>query len=329
MKRMLSGIKPSGQLTLGNYIGALREFVKYQNDYEMIVFIANLHTLTVYQDPKELSKNLRDTIALYLACGLDPKRSTIFMQSDVMAHAQLGFILSCNTYMGELNRMTQYKDKLAKGEESMTSGFYVYPTLMAADILIYDPDFVPVGEDQKQHVELTRDVAMRFNNRYGECFTIPSPLIPKVGARIMSLSDPTKKMSKSDALDKGCIYLLDQPEVARKKVMSAVTDLVGKVQYDPKNQAGIANLLTIFSALSGRPIDELVAQFEGQGYGNFKKAVADEVVKLLVDLQTKYQTILNQHILDQVLSDGAAKAREMADRKLRLVEKKIGLTIDE
>jgi tryptophanyl-tRNA synthetase len=251
------------------------------------------------------------------------------MQSDVMAHAQLGFILSCNTYMGELNRMTQYKDKLAKGEESMTSGFYVYPTLMAADILIYDPDFVPVGEDQKQHVELTRDVAMRFNNRYGECFTIPSPLIPKVGARIMSLSDPTKKMSKSDALDKGCIYLLDQPEVARKKVMGAVTDLVGKVQYDPINQAGIANLLTIFSALSGRPIDELVAQFEGQGYGNFKKAVADEVVKLLVDLQTKYQTILNQHILDQVLSEGAAKARAMADRKLRVVEKKIGLTIDE
>ncbi len=328
MKRMLSGIKPSGQLTLGNYIGALREFVKYQNDYEMIVFIANLHTLTVYQDPKELSQNLKDTIALYLACGLDPSRSTIFMQSDVMEHAQLGFILSCNTYMGELNRMTQYKDKLAKGEESMTSGFYVYPTLMASDILIYDPDFVPVGEDQKQHVELTRDVAMRFNNRYGETFKIPQPLIPKIGARIMSLSDPTKKMSKSDEQDKGCIYLLDKPEVARKKVMSAITDLVGKVQYDPINQPGISNLLVIHSALSGKTIDDLVKEFEGQGYGTFKKSVADEVVKLLTNLQAKYTDILNQHILEKVLSDGAAKARVLAHQKLKLVESKIGLTID-
>lgn len=328
MKRMLSGIKPSGQLTLGNYIGALREFVKYQNDYEMIVFIANLHTLTVYQDPKELSQNLKDTIALYLACGLDPNRSTIFMQSDVMEHAQLGFILSCNTYMGELNRMTQYKDKLAKGEESMTSGFYVYPTLMASDILIYDPDFVPVGEDQKQHVELTRDVAMRFNNRYGETFKIPHPLIPKIGARIMSLSDPTKKMSKSDEQDKGCIYLLDKPEVARKKVMSAITDLVGKVQYDPINQPGIANLLVIHSALSGRSINDLVKEFDGQGYGSFKKAVADEIVKLLIDLQAKYNDILNQHILDKVLAEGAAKARVLAHQKLKLVETKIGLTID-
>jgi tryptophanyl-tRNA synthetase len=328
MKRMLSGIKPSGQLTLGNYIGALREFVKYQNDYEMIVFIANLHTLTVYQDPKELSTNLRDTIALYLACGLDSTRSTIFMQSDVMHHAQLGFILSCNTYMGELNRMTQYKDKLAKGEESMTSGFYVYPTLMAADILIYDPAFVPVGEDQKQHVELTRDVAIRFNNRYGETFTVPQPLIPKVGARIMSLSDPTKKMSKSDALDKGCIYLLDTPEAARKKIMSAVTDTLGKVAYDPASQPGISNLLQIHSALSGRSIPDLVQAFEGQGYGTFKKAVADEVVTLLTTLQQRYREILNQGILDQVLAEGAQKARIMAESKLRDVQRKIGLTID-
>jgi tryptophanyl-tRNA synthetase len=328
MKRMLSGIKPSGQLTLGNYIGALREFVKYQNDYEMIVFIANLHTLTVYQDPKELSTNLRDTIALYLACGLDPKRSTIFMQSDVMQHAQLGFILSCNTYMGELNRMTQYKDKLAKGEESMTSGFYVYPTLMAADILIYDPAFVPVGEDQKQHVELTRDVAIRFNNRYGETFKIPQPLIPKVGARIMSLSDPTKKMSKSDALDKGCIYLLDAPEVARKKIMSAVTDTLGQIAFDPVNQPGISNLLQIHSALSGRSVDDLVKEFSGQGYGTFKKAVADEVAKLLTALQVRYREIMDQGILDQVLSEGAGKARIMAETKLQDVQRKIGLTID-
>ena len=328
MKRMLSGIKPSGQLTLGNYIGALREFVKYQDDYEMVVFIANLHTLTVYQDPKELSTNLRDTIALYLACGLDPQRSTIFMQSDVMQHAQLGFILSCNTYMGELNRMTQYKDKLAKGEESMTSGFYVYPTLMAADILIYDPAFVPVGEDQKQHVELTRDVAIRFNNRYGETFKIPEPLIPKVGARVMSLSDPTKKMSKSDALDKGCIYLLDTPEVARKKIMSAVTDTLGKIAFDPVNQPGISNLLQIHGALSGRSIEDLVKEFEGQGYGTFKKAVAEEVVKLLTVLQARYREIMDQGILDAVLAQGAAKARVLAEAKLQDVQRKIGLTID-
>ncbi len=328
MKRMLSGIKPSGQLTLGNYIGALREFVKYQDDYEMVVFIANLHTLTVYQDPKELSTNLRDTIALYLACGLDPQRSTIFMQSDVMQHAQLGFILSCNTYMGELNRMTQYKDKLAKGEESMTSGFYVYPTLMAADILIYDPAFVPVGEDQKQHVELTRDVAIRFNNRYGETFKIPEPLIPKVGARVMSLSDPTKKMSKSDALDKGCIYLLDTPEVARKKIMSAVTDTLGKIAFDPINQPGISNLLQIHSALSGRSIEDLVKEFEGQGYGTFKKAVAEEVVKLITVLQARYREIMDQGILDTVLAQGAAKARVLAEAKLQDVQRKIGLTID-
>ena len=328
MKRMLSGIKPSGQLTLGNYIGALREFVKYQDDYEMVVFIANLHTLTVYQDPKELSTNLRDTIALYLACGLDPQRSTIFMQSDVMQHAQLGFILSCNTYMGELNRMTQYKDKLAKGEESMTSGFYVYPTLMAADILIYDPAFVPVGEDQKQHVELTRDVAIRFNNRYGETFKIPEPLIPKGGARVMSLSDPTKKMSKSDALDKGCIYLLDTPEVARKKIMSAVTDTLGKIAFDPINQPGISNLLQIHSALSGRSIEDLVKEFEGQGYGTFKKAVAEEVVKLITVLQARYREIMDQGILDTVLAQGAAKARVLAEAKLQDVQRKIGLTID-
>lgn len=328
MKRMLSGIKPSGQLTLGNYIGALREFVKYQNDYEMIVFIANLHTLTVYQDPKELATNLRDTIALYLACGLDPDRSTIFMQSDVMQHAQLGFILSCNTYLGELNRMTQYKDKLAKGEESMTSGFYVYPTLMAADILIYDPAYVPVGEDQKQHVELTRDVAIRFNNRYGETFKVPEPLIPKVGARIMSLSDPTKKMSKSDALDKGCIYLLDAPEVARKKIMSAVTDTIGKIAYDPINQPGITNLLQIHSALSGRSTQELVKEYESQGYGTFKKAVAEEVVQLLTTLQARYRDIMDQGILERVLAQGAQKARIMAESKLQDVQHKIGLTID-
>ena len=327
MKRMLSGIKPSGQLTMGNYIGALKEFVNYQVDYEMFIFIANLHCLTQYQDPEELRTNLRDTIALYLACGLDPKKSVIFMQSDVMEHAQLGFILSCNTYLGELNRMTQYKDKLSKGEAAMTSGFYSYPTLMAADILMYDPDFVPVGEDQKQHVELTRDIAERFNHKYGSTFKVPEPLIPKVGARIMSLSEPTKKMSKSDESNKGCIYLLDDPKAASKKIMSAVTDLVGKINYDPENQPGVSNLLTILSCLGGTSIPALVEQFEGQGYGNLKKAVAAEVVKLLEILQSRYREIVQSGVINEVLLDGQKKASVYAGKKLQEVQLKIGADI--
>lgn len=327
MKRMLSGIKPSGQLTLGNYIGALKEFVKYQDEYEMYVFIANLHTLTVYQDPESLRKNLRDTVLLYLACGLDPEKTRIFMQSDIMEQAQLGFILACNTYMGELNRMTQYKDKQLKGEDSLSSGFYVYPTLMAADILAYQPDYVPVGDDQKQHVELTRDVAMRFNNRYGETFKVPAPLIPKQGARIMSLSEPTKKMSKSDESDKGCIYLLDKPEVARKKVMSAVTDSLGIIQFNPIEQPGVSNLLTIHSALSGISIPDLVKSFEGQGYGTLKKAVAQEVEQLLINLQSKFNDLLNQDILSKVLKSGKERATPVAHQTLIDVQTKVGIEI--
>ncbi len=224
---MLSGIKPTGQLTLGNYIGALRNFVKYQDDYEMIVFIANLHCITEYQEPDQLKKNLTDAVALYLACGLDPEKATIFLQTDVHEHAELGYIMACSTYLGELNRMTQFKDKTAKGEKNLTAGLYTYPCLMAADILLYNADYVPVGEDQKQHVELTRDLAIRFNNKYSKTFTVPEPLVAKVGARIMSLQDPSKKMSKSDETNKGCIYLLDDLKVARKKIMSAVTDSVG------------------------------------------------------------------------------------------------------
>ncbi|MEG0409023.1 MAG: tryptophan--tRNA ligase, partial [Bacilli bacterium] len=322
------GIKPSGQLTLGNYIGALRNFVKYQDEYEMIVFIANLHCITVPQDPIELRKNLKDAIALYLACGLDPERSTIFLQSDVMEHAQLGFIMCCSTYMGELNRMTQFKDKQAKGETNLTGGLYTYPALMAADILIYDPEYVPVGEDQKQHVELTRDLALRFNNRYNcELFKVPEPVVPKVGARIMSLSEPTKKMSKSDKGDKGCIHLLDDLNVARKKIMSAVTDNVGKVNYDPVNQPGVSNLLEIMSSLQGTPIEELVKQFENVGYGEFKKAVADVVIAELEKIQTKYNEIIASGKIEEVLEQGAQKARTMAHKKLMKVQKKIGIEI--
>ena len=327
MKRMLSGIKPSGELTLGNYIGALRNFVKYQDDYEMYVFIANLHCITVLQDPEELKTNLRDAAALYLACGLDPEKATIFLQTDVKSQAQLGFIVNCHTYLGELNRMTQFKDKQAKGETNLSGGIYTYPTLMAADILAYDADYVPVGDDQKQHVELTRDVAIRMNNRYGELFKLPEPLVAEVGSRIMSLSDPTKKMSKSDESNKGCIYLLDDPNVARKKVMSAVTDSLGQVKYDPINQPGVSNLLVIEAALSNRNIKEVEEQFKDANYGTLKKAVAETVVNTLEPIQKRYHEILDSGMLEHVLEQGAIKARAIADKQLDKVQKAIGLEI--
>ena len=328
MKRMLSGIKPTGELTLGNYIGALRNFVKYQDDYELYVFIANLHCITVPIDPKELRRNLKDAIALYLACGLDPDKCTIFLQSDVPEHAQLGWIMTCMSYMGELGRMTQFKEKTANAtNESISTGLFVYPPLMAADILLYDADYVPVGEDQKQHVELTRDLAQRFNNRYSPTFTVPEPLIQKVGARIMSLSDPSKKMSKSDESNKGCIYLLDDLKVARKKIMSAVTDMYAKVNYDKENQPGVSNLLEIMSSLSGESIDSIVARYEGKGYGEFKREVADIVCAELEKIQNRYSEILNSNMIEETLRKGAEQAHHIAFRKLKKVQKKMGIDI--
>ena len=326
-KRMLSGIKPTGQLTLGNYIGALRNFVNYQDDYEMIVFIANLHCITEYQDPEDLKKNLTDAVALYLACGLDPNKATIFLQTDVPAHAQLGYIMACNTYLGELNRMTQFKDKSAKGEKNLTAGLYTYPCLMAADILLYDANYVPVGEDQKQHVELTRDIAQRFNNKYGETFVVPEPLIAKVGARIMSLTDPSKKMSKSDETNKGCIYLLDDPMVARKKIMSAVTDSLNDIKLDKENQPGLYNLIEIASALSGRSMEDIVEEFKGQGYGKLKGYVADVVCDTLEKIQGRYKEIIESRQIEKVLEEGAQKASAIANKTLDKAVKKIGLEI--
>lgn len=328
MKRMLSGIKPTGQLHLGSYIGALKHFVEYQDDYEMFAFIANLHCITVPQDPVTLQKNLKDCVALYLACGLDPKKATIFLQTDVKAHAQLGYILCCHTYMGELNRMTQFKDKQAKGEKNLSGGLYTYPALMAADILLYDADYVPVGDDQKQHVELTRDIAERMNHRYGDLFTVPEPLIAKVGARIMSLNDPTKKMSKSDNNEKGCIYLLDDLKKARKKIMSAVTDNEAHVHYDPENQPGISNLMQILSSLSDdRPFEDIEKEFDGKGYGDFKRAVADAVCAKLEEIQAKYNEIVSSDVLETVLTQGAEKANRIAEAKLAKVQKAIGMEI--
>lgn len=327
MERMLSGIKPTGRLHLGNYIGAISQFVKYQDEYEMYIFIANQHAITVPTDPKALRQNTKDLIALYLAAGLDPEKCTLFLQSDVDAHVKLGWVFTCLTYMGELQRMTQYKDKTAKGETGITDGLFTYPCLMAADILLYDADYVPVGQDQKQHVELTRHLAERFNNRYSETFVVPQPLETKVGKKIFSLQDPTKKMSKSETDAKGTIDLLDDPAVAKKKIMSAVTDSVGIIQYDPESQPGLANLLTIQSVLANEPIEYIVKRYEGKGYGELKKEIGQTVFDFLTDLQAKYKKIIESNVIDQILEEGAKKASYVANKKIRKVYKKIGFTI--
>ena len=327
MERMLSGIKPTGRLHLGNYIGAISQFVKYQDEYEMYIFIANQHAITVPTDPKSLRQNTKDLIALYLAAGLDPEKCTLFLQSDVDAHVKLGWVFTCLTYMGELQRMTQYKDKTAKGETGITDGLFTYPCLMAADILLYDADYVPVGQDQKQHVELTRHLAERFNNRYSETFVVPQPLETKVGKKIFSLQDPTKKMSKSETDAKGTIDLLDDPAVARKKIMSAITDSVGIIQYDPESQPGLANLLTIQSVLANEPIEDIVKRYEGKGYGELKKEIGQTVFDFLTDLQAKYKKIIESNVIDQILEEGAKKASYVANKKIRKVYKKIGFTI--
>ena len=326
MKRMLSGIKPTGRVTLGNYLGAIKPFVSYQDEYEMFIFVANLHSMTVYQQPAELRKNTRDLIALYIAAGLDPQKVTLFMQSDVLEHAQLGWYLNCMVGMGELSRMTQYKDKMAKGE-NIGAGIFNYPSLMNADILMYDPDYVPTGIDQKQHVELCRDVAERFNSRYGDTFKIPEPLVPKTGGKIMDLQDPTKKMSKSDESGKGCIYILDDINVSKKKIKSAVTDSEARIYYDQDNKPGISNLLEIYSILANRSIDDIVAQYEGQGYGVFKSDLAELLGTELEKIQARYKEITTGSYLDDVLAEGASKASYHAKRKLSKVERKIGITI--
>lgn len=327
MERMLSGIKPTGRLTLGNYIGAISQFVKYQDEYELYIFIANQHAITVPIEAKELRQNTKDLVALYLASGLDPEKVTIFLQSDVSAHAKLGWVMTCMSYMGELQRMTQYKDKTAKGETGITAGLFTYPSLMAADILLYDAKYVPVGIDQKQHVELARNLAERFNNRYSDTFVIPEPLMTTVGQKIYSLQDPTKKMSKSETNPKGTIDLLDDPSAARKKIMSAVTDSLGIIQYDPEHQPGLANLLTIQSVLSQESIDSIVNRFQGKGYGELKREIGQTVYDFLSDLQAKYKDVLDRKIVDQVLQNGAQKASSIANKKIQKVYRKVGFTI--
>lgn len=324
MKRLLTGLKPSGELTLGSYIGGIKQSVKLQEEYDSFLFVPDLHAITVPQDPNLLKERIRKNVALYLACGIDPQKNTIYLQSQNVYHANLSWILECHTYMGEASRMTQYKDKTSKGE-NVSVGLFTYPILMAADILLYDADFVPVGVDQKQHVELARDIATRFNNKYGESFTLPEPLIPKIGAKIMDLQNPTKKMSKSDGDTKGSILLLDKEDVIRKKIMSAVTDSENKIFYDQENKPGISNLLTIYSSLSNKTIKEVEKQFKEYNYGSLKKEVADLVVATLTKIQKKYEELINSDTIEKILEQGKNKTEKLAKEKYESILKKIGL----
>jgi tryptophanyl-tRNA synthetase len=324
MKTIFSGIQPTGSVTLGNYIGAMKQFVELQEDYNCYFCIVDQHAITVAQDRLALRKNIRSLAALYLAVGLDPEKATLFIQSEVPAHAQAGWMLQCVSYIGELERMTQFKDK-SQGKEAVSAGLLTYPPLMAADILLYSTDLVPVGEDQKQHLELTRDLAERFNKKYNDIFTIPEVRIPKVGARIMSLADPTKKMSKSDANQKAFITLLDEPKQIEKKIKSAVTDSDGIVKFDKENKPGVSNLLSIYSILNNEPIEQIEARYEGKGYGDFKQDVADVVVNALTPIQEKYYELMESDKLDEILDHGAEKANAVASKMVKKMENAMGL----
>ena len=323
-ERILTGIKPTGQLTLGNYIGVLKHLHKETERGECFYFIADLHALTLPIEPEVLRQNSIDLACFYLAAGLDPKKVTLFLQSSVSAHAELNAIMQNYLYMGELSRMTQFKDKSSKMKESAIGlGLFAYPVLMACDIILYDASIVPVGEDQVQHVELTRDLVNRINNRYGDILTMPKAEMRKVGARIMSLSDPTKKMSKSDP--KGDIFLKDDLSVIRKKIMSAVTDSGSEVKYDPENKPGISNLLTIYAALKEISIEEAEKEFVGSRYGDFKKAVAEVVCNEMEGFQKRYREILESKAYEQVLKEGAERANKIANVTLNRVKKAVGL----
>ncbi|OBW92260.1 tryptophan--tRNA ligase [Gallibacterium genomosp. 3] len=324
---VFSGVQPSGELTIGNYLGALRQWVKMQDDYECLFCVVDLHAITVRQDPEALRKATLDVLALYLACGIDPNKSTIFVQSHVPEHAQLAWVLNCYTYFGEMGRMTQFKDKSARYEGNVSVGLFTYPVLMAADILLYQAKQVPVGDDQKQHLEITRDIAQRFNALYGNIFTIPEVFIPKAGARVMSLLDPTKKMSKSDDNRNNVIGLLEDPKVVAKKIKRAVTDSEEppRVKFDIENKPGVSNLLSILSAITDKSIPELEAEFEGKMYGHLKNAVAEEVSSMLTQLQERYYHYRNnEELLNKILHEGAEKARAKAKETLDQVYQAVG-----
>lgn len=324
MKTIFSGIQPSGTITLGNYIGAMKQFTELQEEYDCYFCVVDQHAITVAQDKAELRKNIRSLAALYIACGIDPDKATLFIQSEVPAHAQAGWILQCVTYIGELERMTQFKDK-SHGKEAVSAGLLTYPPLMAADILLYGTDLVPVGEDQKQHLELARNLAERFNKKYNDIFTVPEVRIPKVGARVMSLQDPLKKMSKSDENKKAFITLLDDPKVIEKKIKSAVTDSDGIVRFDRDEKPGVSNLLSIYSILEGTPIAELEERYDGKGYGDFKGDLAKVVVDAIKPIQDRYYELIDSEELDDILDRGAEKANRTAGKMLKKMEKAMGL----
>lgn len=328
MDIILSGVKPTGIPTLGNYLGAFKNFAKMQkerSDCEIFMFVADMHAITVPQDPQELRRNIKNLAAIYLACGLSPENLTLFIQSEVHEHVELGYVMQSVAYMGEMERMTQYKDKKAKQETGVTTALFTYPALMAADILLYDAKYVPVGEDQVQHLELTRDLATRFNNRFGNTFVVPEPIVTKVGARIMDLQNPTKKMAKSDDEGKGCIYLLDPIPVVKKKIKSAVTDNFAHVHYDVENQPGISNLMTIYSSITGMSFEEIEAKYDGHGYGDFKGDLAEIVGDEVQKIQDRFNQYISTKELDDILDRGREHAKVLAERKMKKVYHKLGI----
>ena len=326
-KVMLTGVRPSGNLTLGNYLGAIKNFVDKQDEYKSYIFLANLHAITSPKEPEKLKASIYDAVAMYLACGVDPTKTIVFKQSDVLEHGTLGFIMTFQTKMGELSRMTQYKaQSQGLGKEGVGTGLFVYPTLMVADILLYNTSIVPVGKDQQQHVELTRDLAERFNKRYGQTFTMPDVYIAPVGNKILNLQNPTEKMNKSDSGDnKGTIFLMEDIEVAKKKIMSAKTDSLARVHFDEENQPGISNLMSILSKITGESFESIEKRYEGLAYGAFKTEVANVVGNLLQDIQQKFKMYSNREVLDKILSDGAKKAQEVASQTLDRALKALGL----
>ncbi len=326
-KIIFSGVQPSGNITLGNYLGAIKNWVDMQHDYHCCYAMMDLHSITVRQDPAELRKRTLDLLKIYLACGIDPEENLIFIQSHVSAHAQLAWVLNCYTYMGEMSRMTQFKDKSEKHADNINTGLFTYPVLMAADILLYQTDLVPVGKDQMQHIEIARDIAKRFNSIYGDVFKIPEGFMPKAGAKIMSLTEPTKKMSKSDENPKAYISILDDFNVMAKKIKSAVTDSEGVIEYreNDDTKAGINNLLNIMSAVTGKSIDKIVSEYSGKGYGVFKADVAEAVVECLKPVRARYDELSkNKDYLVEIYTRGAQRANAIADRTLKKVYKKVG-----
>ena len=323
-KTILTGLKPTGSLTLGNYIGSIRQMVKMQDEYKSYLFIADMHAITVPTDRALLHKNIRDFMALYIACGIDPYKNVIYLQSDIEYIPAISWLLECNSYYGELSRMIQFKEK-SKKNANFSVGLLTYPVLMATDILAVDADYVPVGIDQKQHVELTRDIAIRFNNKYGKTFNVPEPIVTEVGTKIMDLVDPSKKMSKTEENPKGVIGLLDEVSVARKKIMGATTDSEMCVKYDPENKPGISNLINIYAAITGDNISQVEEKFKNSNYGEFKKNVADVVCQFLEKIQKRYNELVESDEIDKILAKGALEVRELSKNKFECMKKKIGL----